>query len=198
MENWAVVIGLAAALTLFAALSQLRRRVQYLESQMSALRRHLGLAPPPLYSPSERVKQLAADPKRKIEAIKVFREESGLGLKEAKTIVEELIQSQGMNCLSATRGGAICEARHRSGGPWRDDVNLRLASAAISEDSLYMSHALPSELPLPLLERLRAEGVATLEAWVALGRRRRQIFGVTSAAVAQIDAFAKAALKVKR
>ncbi|MBV8909270.1 MAG: hypothetical protein JOZ89_00770 [Gammaproteobacteria bacterium] len=60
-----------------------------------------------------------------------------------------------------------------------------------------MSHALPSELPPPLLERLRAEGVATLEAWVALGRRRRQIFGVTSAAVAQLDAFAKAALKTK-
>jgi len=61
-----------------------------------------------------------------------------------------------------------------------------------------MSHALPSELPLPLIERLRAEGIPTLEAWVALGRRRRQIFGVTSAAVAQLDAFAKAALKPKR
>jgi hypothetical protein len=69
---------------------------------------------------------------------------------------------------------------------------------AISEDSPSMSHELPSELPLSLIERLRAEGVATLEAWVALGRRRRQIFGVTSAAVAQLDACAKAALKAKR
>lgn len=60
-----------------------------------------------------------------------------------------------------------------------------------------MSHALPNELPLPLIERLRAEGVATLEAWVALGRRRRQIFGVTRAAVAQLDALAKAALSAK-
>jgi hypothetical protein len=60
------------------------------------------------------------------------------------------------------------------------------------------SHALPPELPLTLIERLRAEGVATLEAWVALGRRRRQIFGITSAAVAQLDAFAKAALQAKR
>jgi hypothetical protein len=60
------------------------------------------------------------------------------------------------------------------------------------------SHALPPELPLSLIERLRAEGVATLEAWVALGRRRRQIFGITSAAVTQLDAFAKAALKAKR
>jgi len=61
-----------------------------------------------------------------------------------------------------------------------------------------MSHALPAELPLPLIERLRAEGVATLEAWVALGRRRRQIFGVTRSAVAQLDGFAKAALRPKR
>jgi hypothetical protein len=60
-----------------------------------------------------------------------------------------------------------------------------------------MSHELPDELPRPLIERLRAEGVATLEAWVALGRRRLQIFGVTRAAVAQIDALAKAALRSK-
>jgi hypothetical protein len=60
-----------------------------------------------------------------------------------------------------------------------------------------MSHALPTDLPLPLIERLRAEGVATLEAWVALGRRRRQIFGVTRAAVAQLDLLAKAALRAK-
>jgi hypothetical protein len=50
---------------------------------------------------------------------------------------------------------------------------------------------------LSLLERLHSEGIATLEAWVALGRRRRQIFGVTRAAVEQLDALAKAALKPK-
>jgi len=60
-----------------------------------------------------------------------------------------------------------------------------------------MSHALPAELPHSLLERLRAEGVATLEEWVALGRRRRQIFGVTRAVVEQLDALAKAVLRAK-
>jgi hypothetical protein len=60
-----------------------------------------------------------------------------------------------------------------------------------------MSHALPIELPITLLERLRAEGIETLEAWVALGRRRRQIFGVTRAAVTQLDQLAKATLKSK-
>ncbi len=60
-----------------------------------------------------------------------------------------------------------------------------------------MSHALPIELPDSLLERLRAEGIETLEAWVALGRRRREIFGVTRAAVTQLDQLAKAVLKPK-
>ncbi len=57
-----------------------------------------------------------------------------------------------------------------------------------------MATALPTDLPLRLIELLRAEGVATLEAWVALGRRRRQIFGVTRAAVAQLDTLAKQSL----
>jgi hypothetical protein len=60
-----------------------------------------------------------------------------------------------------------------------------------------MATALPAELPLRLIELLRAQGVATLESWVALGRRRRQIFGVTRAAVAQLDALAKATLPPK-
>jgi hypothetical protein len=57
-----------------------------------------------------------------------------------------------------------------------------------------MATALPEDLPVRLIELLRAEGVATIEGWKALGRRRRQIFGVTRAAVAQLDALAKDAL----
>jgi hypothetical protein len=60
-----------------------------------------------------------------------------------------------------------------------------------------MTTVLPPVLPLRLIERLRAEGVATLEDWVALGRRRRQIFGVTRAAVAQLDALAKEMSRAK-
>ena len=39
---------------------------------------------------SDRVRALASDPTRKIEAIKVYQEESGVGLAEAKSIVEAL------------------------------------------------------------------------------------------------------------
>ena len=42
---------------------------------------------------SERVKQMASDPARKIEAIQAYREESGLGLGEAKAAVEAYLSS---------------------------------------------------------------------------------------------------------
>lgn len=47
-------------------------------------------APPPL---SARVKEAARDPGRKIEAVRLLREESGLGLAEAKAAVEAYIAS---------------------------------------------------------------------------------------------------------
>jgi len=47
-------------------------------------------SPAPL---SERVKDIARDPGRKIEAIKVYREETGAGLAEAKGAVEAYVDS---------------------------------------------------------------------------------------------------------
>jgi hypothetical protein len=41
---------------------------------------------------SEKVKSLARDPNRKIEAIKVYREETGAGLAEAKEAVEDYVR----------------------------------------------------------------------------------------------------------
>lgn len=43
---------------------------------------------------SDAVKLLAADPRQKILAIKAYREETGLGLAEAKAAVEAYIRSQ--------------------------------------------------------------------------------------------------------
>jgi hypothetical protein len=43
---------------------------------------------------SDRVKQLASDPSKKIEAIKTYREETGAGLAEAKEAVEAFINSK--------------------------------------------------------------------------------------------------------
>lgn len=46
-------------------------------------------------------------------------------------------------------------------------------------------------LPETLRDRLAAEGVYTLQDWMALGRRRHQLFGITSATVKQLDALAR-------
>jgi hypothetical protein len=43
--------------------------------------------------PSDRVKEIARDPARKIEAIKAYRAETGAGLAEAKEMVEAYIDS---------------------------------------------------------------------------------------------------------
>jgi ribosomal protein L7/L12 len=39
------------------------------------------------------VQELARDPSRKIQAIKLYREQTGAGLKEAKEAVESFIES---------------------------------------------------------------------------------------------------------
>ncbi len=43
---------------------------------------------------SDRVKQLASDPSQKIEAIRVYREETGASLAEAKEAVEAFVNSK--------------------------------------------------------------------------------------------------------
>jgi hypothetical protein len=62
-----------------------------LESKVARISHAMGIdltKPLPL---SDRVKELARDPARKIEAIKVYREETGAGLAEAKAAVEAYI-----------------------------------------------------------------------------------------------------------
>ena len=52
---------------------------------------HLGIEyveSAPVSSLSPEVQKLARDPRRKIDAIKLLREETGLGLKEAKDAID--------------------------------------------------------------------------------------------------------------
>ncbi|WP_367619928.1 ribosomal protein L7/L12 [Mycolicibacterium sp. HK-90] len=79
--------------------SDLRRRVEQLERRVAALERAAAAAGHPVPSPpmgrpsemmaSQMVRQLALQG-NKIAAIKLLRDETGLGLKEAKDIVERL------------------------------------------------------------------------------------------------------------
>jgi ribosomal protein L7/L12 len=89
MEN--VVYGLLSLVTVMTLVIviQLYARVVHLQRHMFLLLRHHGIDPTKPPEVSDRVKELARDPARKIEAIKLMREETGADLAEAKGWVEE-------------------------------------------------------------------------------------------------------------
>lgn len=94
---WLLIVVLLLVGVAVFMLFTIGQRLDAVLHQMLLLQRkadlaltHQGIQPPPNHFPlSERVKELAAQPARKIEAIKVYREETGVGLKEAKDAIEE-------------------------------------------------------------------------------------------------------------
>ena len=94
--------------------------------------------------------------------------------------------SHGMLDVLPLAPGVAWHPGYRQGIPriayWCRSVSataLKLRSEATS---------LPGELPAAVLKRLDAEGISTCEQWLTLGATRSQIFGITRAKVAQIDA----------
>jgi hypothetical protein len=71
-----------------------RDRLQRTEHKLDLILTHLGIeyVPPPT-APWQ---MLADDPARKIEAVAVYRKQTGVGLAEAKKAVEEYIASRSM------------------------------------------------------------------------------------------------------
>ena len=84
---WLVIVFAGAAAYTTRRPVDLRR----IERKLDALLKHQGGPPPPIVS--EEVQQMARDPARKIAAIKLHREQTGLGLAEAKSDVEEFIKT---------------------------------------------------------------------------------------------------------
>jgi hypothetical protein len=72
-------------------------RLRRLEAKVDLILKHLGIEYKDPATPgglSEAVKALADDPAKKIAAIKLHREQTGVGLKEAKDAVEAYITGQ--------------------------------------------------------------------------------------------------------
>lgn len=67
---------------------ELSHRLNRLEGKVDLLLKHAGLEEPPLPRQDEVVALVRAG--KKIEAIKVYREATGVGLAEAKSAVERL------------------------------------------------------------------------------------------------------------
>ena len=87
--EWAILLfALSIFVVLVVSNAAMTARIQRIERKLTALMAHHGVPPAQGPAVSDRVKELAADPKRKIEAIKVYREETGAGLAEAKDAIE--------------------------------------------------------------------------------------------------------------
>jgi hypothetical protein len=71
----------------------IRRDVNRLERKLNLILKQMNIPFDAFEALSERVKALARDPNKKIEAIHVYREETGAELAEAKNAVEAYIQS---------------------------------------------------------------------------------------------------------
>jgi ribosomal protein L7/L12 len=79
-----------AVVLIWIRVEQISTQINELQNQMITLRRELGFLPGLSTEPSERVRSLAADATKTLEAIRAYREESGADLKAAKSVVEQL------------------------------------------------------------------------------------------------------------
>ena len=73
-----------------ASLFSHMRRIQEVERKLNLVLTHLGIDPNAQVAPSSHVMMLAADPRRRIEAIKAYREQTGAGLKVAAAVIDEI------------------------------------------------------------------------------------------------------------
>ena len=81
-----VLFGLA--LVVAAAYRESSARGERIEHKLNLLLRHAEIDPREAVQLSDRVKAIANDPNRKIEAIKAHRDETGASLAAAKDAVE--------------------------------------------------------------------------------------------------------------
>jgi len=88
IEAWLLALILAFCVV---QLMRIQGRMSQVQAQLQALLRHFELETGGQYQPpSEEVLALARDPSQQIAAIKAYRGQTGLGLKEAKEVIDGL------------------------------------------------------------------------------------------------------------
>jgi uncharacterized protein YoxC len=96
MEWWLIGLGVLVVLAILNAerhSRSIRRDVARVDRKLNSILKQMNFTFDEFAVLSDRVKELARDPNRKIEAIKVYREETGAGLAEAKETIEAFIHS---------------------------------------------------------------------------------------------------------
>jgi ribosomal protein L7/L12 len=93
MELGLLLGVIAALMALTFSLSRIERQLQQQDVKLAKLLVHLGLDTDTLSEPSDAVKQLARTPGRYVAAIKAYRHQTGVGLNEAKSVIDRLSQT---------------------------------------------------------------------------------------------------------
>ena len=94
MESYLWILFFLLGLLALKQLASILRSLQSTEAMMKRFLAHQGMEWEAAIEPSARVKELAANAGSEIAAIKAYREQTGLGLKEAKAVIEELPRSK--------------------------------------------------------------------------------------------------------
>ena len=96
MEWWLIGLGVIVVLAILNTERQagsIRRDLARVDRKLNLILKQMNITFDEFAEMSDRVKELARDPSRKIEAIKVYREETGARLAEAKEAVEAFMHS---------------------------------------------------------------------------------------------------------
>ena len=83
--------ALIIILSIDSTVKRLDRKLKRIDMSLSLILNRMEIEFPSRLS--ERVKQMALDPDRTIEAIKLYREETNVSLKEAKEAVEDFLKN---------------------------------------------------------------------------------------------------------
>lgn len=93
MESYVWLLVVAVGVLLLELGSILRRILRSLQSTEDMMKRfltHSGVGWEAAIEPSPKVRELAVDKRSYVAAIKAYREQTGLGLKEAKAVIDDL------------------------------------------------------------------------------------------------------------
>jgi hypothetical protein len=88
LETMLLTFLVCSVIGLLGAVRGLERRLRHLQADHARLTHQLGLTLGT--DPSSEVRELARDPKRYIDAIRLYREQSGQELREAKAVIDAI------------------------------------------------------------------------------------------------------------
>ena len=85
-----VIASVVATFALALVARHSERRVRTIEHRLALLLHHFGIDPAAHLPASERVRQLAADPSKRLQAVRQYCKETGADLKTAATVIAAL------------------------------------------------------------------------------------------------------------